>query len=172
MILNNNPGNIRRTQGTPWQGEIVPSPWRAGFVVFDTLEHGYRAVLLLLNNYIAKGFNTIEKIITRWAPPSENNTAAYIDFVSRYTMIPKNFVVQTDSQAARMIAAAISEYEHSGSLTSSDLEALNVAAAKLQGIPTASSSNVTGAQTAGGGTLFGIVTLLLFLAYNYTRSRA
>jgi len=134
VIKNNNPGNIRRVQGSPWQGEIVPQPWAAGFVVFDSLEHGYRALLLLLNSYIAKGFDTIKKIITRWAPPSENNAAAYIQFVSNYTGTPATFPVPPDSETTWQIAAAISEMEHAGTITGTDLAALNAAADKLQGI--------------------------------------
>ena len=31
-----------------------------------------------MKSYFANGYNTIRKIITRWAPPSENDTGNYI----------------------------------------------------------------------------------------------
>lgn len=130
MINRNNPGNIRRVSGKPWVGEIVPSPWVAGFVTFDTLEHGYRAMLKLLNNYLNAGYNTIQKIITRWAPPSENPTAAYIQFISDYTRTPAGVQI-TPGPLVTKIAEAISEFEHYGDLTQSDLYALQAAAASF-----------------------------------------
>lgn len=72
----NNPLNIRFTPATKWQGQLRSE---SGFVVFDTLENGTRAALKLLRNYYVKDrLNTVEKIITKWAPPSENNTENYI----------------------------------------------------------------------------------------------
>lgn len=75
-VRNNNPGNIRSSTAQKWRGEIGSN---RGFVVFDTAINGIRALALLLGNYERKyGLNTVRAIITRWAPPSENNTAAYI----------------------------------------------------------------------------------------------
>jgi len=39
------------------------------------------------------GFNTIDSIIYHWAPPSENNTGAYINEVSRRTGIPHSVLI-------------------------------------------------------------------------------
>lgn len=71
----NNPLNIRFSIMNTWKGQIG---FEKGFCKFDTLEHGFRAALVLLCNYHRKGYDSIEKIVTRWAPPSENNTKAYI----------------------------------------------------------------------------------------------
>lgn len=85
-LRNNNPGNIRH-DGTCWQGERVPSTDRA-FKQFTSMAYGYRAMFKLLTNYARlHGCQTIRKIISRWAPPSENDTAAYIATVSRLTGI-------------------------------------------------------------------------------------
>jgi len=145
MIKNNNPGNIRRVQGQKWQGEIIPSPFVPGFSSFVSLEYGYRALLKLLNNYIGKGFNNIEKIITRWAPPSENNTAAYIDWIEKDTGIGRHRVLFAgDFYTLAKIAKSISEIEHSGNLTASDINGLNTALANINTTTPAPSVNTAG----------------------------
>lgn len=58
-----------------WRGQIGS---HKGFCKFDTMEHGYRAALVLLHNYVKRGHDTIYEIISRWAPESENDTKAYI----------------------------------------------------------------------------------------------
>jgi len=82
-LRNNNPGNIRKS-GDAWQGLSAEQPDSA-FFTFESPEYGIRALVKLLKNYNAKGLNTISKIINRWAPPSENNTKAYINAVVKYT---------------------------------------------------------------------------------------
>lgn len=76
-IRNNNPGNIR--PGDSWVGEAGVNK---GFVVFRELPFGIRALAIDLVNKHLKGYNTIRKVITRYAPESENNTEAYIKAVS------------------------------------------------------------------------------------------
>ena len=46
--------------------------------------YGLRAGFKLIKNYMTKAprATTIRDIITRWAPPSENDTEAYIRFVA------------------------------------------------------------------------------------------
>lgn len=87
-LRNNNPLNIRRTS-TQWQG-LAPVQTDPDFCQFQTLEYGWRAAFrLLTQTYFTKyGLDSIRKIISRWAPSNENNTAAYIAAVSRLTGIP------------------------------------------------------------------------------------
>lgn len=74
-IRNNNPLNIRK--GNSWQGEAHPQTDPA-FEQFVSMEYGLRAAMLLLRTYITKhGCRTVKDIISRWAPPSENNTYIY-----------------------------------------------------------------------------------------------
>ena len=76
---NNNPLNIRRVKGTFWKGEVVSPIRDKEFVEFCSLEHGIRAAFCLLRTYRDKyKLVCIEDIISRWAPPSENDTPAYI----------------------------------------------------------------------------------------------
>ena len=61
----------------------------------------------LLKGYIKKGFNTIEKILNRYAPPSDNNnTEKYIQFVSQRSGIARNAIVKAD-QVADLILAMV-----------------------------------------------------------------
>lgn len=81
---NNNPGNIRLTSDR-WRGQVLPPPDR-GFVTFSEPKWGYRALFVVLEGYMIRhGLVTIRSIIGRYAPPSENATAAYIRSVSRAT---------------------------------------------------------------------------------------
>jgi hypothetical protein len=80
-LRNNNPGNIVLSD-IPWLGKIAGEDAR--FETFQTPEHGLRALSLNLLNYARKyGLQTIEDIIPRWAPATENNTSAYINSVSK-----------------------------------------------------------------------------------------
>ena len=101
-IRNNNPLNIRLSSDK-WQGQINGkgnidgnsslSSERAGgeavFCVFSSMEYGWRATFVILcKTYYGKyKLRTIRDIVTRWAPPKENNTPAYIRHVSDYTGI-------------------------------------------------------------------------------------
>lgn len=92
-IRNNNPLNIRK--GNNWKGEIYPQSDRS-FEQFESMQYGIRAGFIILRRYITgyngltQRFNTIEKIITRWAPATENNTKAYIAQVEKLTGIPRH----------------------------------------------------------------------------------
>lgn len=85
---NNNPLNIRK--GSAWKG-LRKEQTDPAFCQFVTMQYGLRAAFVLLRNYIS-GFNgrmqpnnTIRKIIHRWAPPTENATIKYVDYVSEHT---------------------------------------------------------------------------------------
>ena len=87
-IRNNNPLNIRK--GAGWQG-LATNQSDPSFCVFKSMVYGLRAAHKLLRNYITgcdgrvKPCDTISLIITKWAPPSENATRKYIDFVCKET---------------------------------------------------------------------------------------
>ena len=86
MITNNNPLNIRLSKDR-WQGQVLPSGSGEGaFCQFQTVEWGLRAAFCLLRTYAVKyRLNCVRDIVTRWAPPSENNTASYIRHVCQLT---------------------------------------------------------------------------------------
>jgi len=81
-IRNDNPGNIERTNDT-WMGMSYDQSGDSRFVVFSAPVYGLRALMIVLRNYQKLyDLNTIEQIVTRWAPPHENPTDKYIWHVS------------------------------------------------------------------------------------------
>lgn len=84
-IRNNNPLNLRRTD-IDWKGEkkVVTDQ---EFEEFETMMWGLRAGLRNMKTNFGRGNNTIRKLISVWAPSSENNTENYIDIVSKETGI-------------------------------------------------------------------------------------
>lgn len=104
-IRNNNPGNIDRA-GTSWKGMAPDQSSDSRFIVFSAPEWGIRAMARILRTYMGRGQNTIAKIISTWAPPSENNTTAYIEAVSKEVGLPANALV-TDAYIPAIIAAII-----------------------------------------------------------------
>ena len=77
MIAKNNIFNIRKGPKA-WKGETGA---KNGFVEFETREYGIRAWIVLMHNYRVKHrCATIRAIVTRFAPPSENQTQAYIKY--------------------------------------------------------------------------------------------
>ena len=83
-IRNNNPGNLRRN-GDPWQG-LAERQGDVEFFTFKSAIYGIRALARTLIAYQDKhGLRTIRQIISRWAPPNENNTNAYIRAVAADT---------------------------------------------------------------------------------------
>ena len=80
-IRNNNPGNI--VAGDKWLGRTGTD---GKYVKFKSSVYGIRAIGKIINTYEKRyKINTVKGIITRWAPPSENNTKQYINFVCRET---------------------------------------------------------------------------------------
>lgn len=89
-IRNNNPGNIRKS-ATRWAGAVPDALQKdASFVIFSAPEYGIRAMAKVLNSYLARGVDTVEKIISTWAPATENDTAHYIAAVSQSMNVAAN----------------------------------------------------------------------------------
>ena len=110
MININNPGNIR-ISNTQWQGKISPSH-DAQFETFDTPDNGIRAMAKILITYFDRGLNTIEAIITAWAPPSENDTDTYIDAVSDDSGFDSDQVLTLDASTLEALIPAIIKHEN------------------------------------------------------------
>jgi hypothetical protein len=87
-----NVGNIRPVGGT-------------GFVQHQTYEEGIKAIDDNLKAYGSKhGINTIRGVISRWAPPSDNNdTEAYIRNVSQKTGIKPDEKIDLSNPVIRHI---------------------------------------------------------------------
>ena len=89
-LRNNNPLNIRHS-ADQWQGARAEQTDKS-FVQFESMAYGYRAAWKVLESYW-KHFHgvgqpyTATTIITRWAPPEENDTRAYIGSVLMLTSL-------------------------------------------------------------------------------------
>ena len=93
-IENCNPGNIRHSK-VFYQGEVQPSR-DSSFKQFRSMAWGYRAMFILLDTYRKRyGLNTIRGMISRYAPPSENNTEAYIARVEKSSKIGRHTPLDT-----------------------------------------------------------------------------
>jgi hypothetical protein len=104
-IDNNNPLNIRVTSDQ-WQGLADPRQ-KKGFFNFVNVVWGFRAAAkIILGAYAERGLKTLDAVITQWAPPTENNTAGYIDFVVRKTGLSKNTIITRDNIAIILQAMA------------------------------------------------------------------
>ena len=122
-LRNNNPGNIR-LDGIHWKGEKEPSTDGA-FKQFTSMAWGYRAMFQTLNTYSNKyGLDTIRKMISRWAPPTENDTNAYIKAVSdRSGTPPDSRITTTNRDVMVPIVAAMSAVENGVEAKMADVEA-------------------------------------------------
>jgi len=84
---NNNPGDIEWGPFARLHGatalETPKGSEPARFAYFPTAELGFAALhaLLTATSYYTL---TIEEAINRYAPPSENQTGSYVDFVCRH----------------------------------------------------------------------------------------
>jgi len=94
-IKNNNPLNIRHNTDL-FQGEVRPGTDKS-FKQFSSPAYGYRAAFVTLGTYLSRGKDTIEKIVSSWAPPNENNTAGYINNVERLSGVKRDKVLTADS---------------------------------------------------------------------------
>lgn len=111
-IRNNNPGNIDFLS----QPYAVKEPRtfqvpRPRFAKFDTMDHGLQALAKQIQLYFSRGINTTAKIIHTWAPPTENHTGDYADFVAGKMGVPVNAVISCDVPTVSKLAMAISTYE-------------------------------------------------------------
>ena len=107
-LRNCNPLNIRRVAGTNWKGSLTPAPSPRGegrFVQFESMEYGLRAAFVLLRTYSTKyKLNCVRDIISRWAPPTENDTERYIRNVCQWTGFGGNERL-TENEWPRLVQA-------------------------------------------------------------------
>lgn len=98
---NNNPGNLR------------PPGQSNGFQRFDTPEAGVAAMVRQLDLYRDRNnLNTVQGIISRWAPPNENDTAAYVRSVAGALGVAPDAPIDTrDEQTMRRLVVAMARQE-------------------------------------------------------------
>ena len=89
----NNPFDLR-DEGIPWKGLIGA---KDRFCEFDTIEHGLRAGFRDIHTaWKMDGLNSIRQIVSKYAPPSENDSTAYINAVCKETNLGPDDPLQLD----------------------------------------------------------------------------
>ena len=107
-IRNHNPGNIRRTN-TIWRGMVPDPSGDAEFVVFSEPLWGLRALGRVLRTYYdLYHCRSVATILRRYAPPTENNTNAYIAAVAKTLNIaPDAELPRTPETWVRLMQAIV-----------------------------------------------------------------
>lgn len=106
---NNNPLNLVVSDNA-WKGKLEP---QGRFERFCSMEFGTRAALRNLRTYINRyQRNTIHKIISAWAPATENDTKGYIQAVSRWTGLPANQQLAFDKETMFELFDAMTRMEN------------------------------------------------------------
>jgi len=129
-IRNCNPGNIEYGPFTKSMG-ATGSDGR--FAIFPTMVDGVRALACLLIVYydkpLANRIDTVREIINRWAPSSENDSAAYVAAVCNLCQIgPDDLLNLRDFPTLYWLTVAIGEHENghdafTHSVSDADLDA-------------------------------------------------
>lgn len=97
-IRNNNPGNL------------MPGGREASF---STPQAGIAALASQLGKYGSRGWDTVESIISHYAPPNENNTEAYISSVLRDTGFKRGQRLNlSDPDTLKRLIPAIIKHEN------------------------------------------------------------
>lgn len=130
---NNNPGNLNYAGQA---GAELESPG-GRFARFKTAFDGLRAMSRQLMLYAKRGINSVEGIISTWAPGSENNTGAYIDAISKNLGVdPKAALNLQNPQVMASLMNGIIRHENGRNVYSSEL--VNRAAVAGTGAPSVS----------------------------------
>ena len=108
-VRNNNPGNLTRT-AIPWQGKIGDD---GRFEKFKSYVWGVRASIRDLRTDIEKKkLNTIRKLISSYAPPSENNTLNYINLLSSRTGYGPDMILSATAPVLKKLIQNITIQEN------------------------------------------------------------
>lgn len=124
-MRNNNPGNIIKSEIT-WAGEVECADPK--FECFESKEFGILAMVRLITVYEkAHGINTLSGIVARWAPSTENNTVAYLQWMQSFTKLPLNEPLDlTDHATMFIIVAGICIYENKVPPTETPMELFQI----------------------------------------------
>jgi hypothetical protein len=113
-LRNNNPGNIRKN-ATAWQGLLPPAEQTdPAFFRFASMAYGIRAMVKILYTYQdSHNLRTVRQIIGRWAPPNENDTNGYVQYVAdRMGVAPDTYINVHDEHTVLALVRAIIAMEN------------------------------------------------------------
>lgn len=102
----NNPANIKYYKANNWKGRQVG--FTGKFERFEKVHYCIRALIRILNNYDAQGYNTPSKIVHRYA----SGTDEYIDHICLRTgTLPGTRLDLSDMDLFYTLCSSICEYE-------------------------------------------------------------
>ena len=113
-VRNNNPGNLRQWEGAGTNG---------GFAVFKSASEGIEKMVINLMSYAKHGLNTVDSIISTWAPKTDHNqTQAYINYVAKQLGVKAGDKLNvTDPRVMQALVSSIIHQENGGDPYSSSL---------------------------------------------------
>ena len=145
-IRNNNPGNLNFARQA---GATKEAGANGRFAVFADAQAGLNALSRQLQLYASRGLNSVSQMISQFAPPSENNTKAYIARVSKALGVTKtDSLNMSDPKVVRTMMDAIITVENGYNPYS----AAAVNAAVNKNLPPAPTLNQTTNVTINGVT--------------------
>lgn len=115
-LRNNNPGNLEASPAVQQYPGYVGSDGR--FAVFKTLKDGEKALERLLGGESYRN-RTVAEAMNRYAPPGENNTAAYIGRMQKAGLDPNKRLSDLTADERRRMMATITAVESGGKTVAS-----------------------------------------------------
>jgi len=110
-IQNNNPGNIRKTS-IPWHGKVAGRD--KSFETFDSPVNGIRALAKNTLTHFRRGENTVQKLINKHAPSSENPTASFVSRVANDMKVSKDETINMkDKTVLKAYVKSVIKHENS-----------------------------------------------------------
>ncbi len=174
-VANKNPGNLQKNGNDKWQG-LSKEQNDPSFFQFDSAVYGIRALARTLLAYQDRNScECVSDLISRWAPPMENNTEAYISAVCALTGVGRHACIDLHKYAVlRALTEAIILQENGSPWTRWYTEAEMVKAMVLAGVepekrslmasPQVIGSTIAAAATAAGPVVQQVQTQLQPLA--------
>ena len=169
-LRNNNPGNLR-ISNINWKGKISNNQnTDKAFEQFSTIHYGIRAMITdVANDITIKKLNTLTKLINSYAPPTENDTINYINFVSKQTNLQPNQTINVTPDIISKIVKSKILIENGANVINKnlpDLDFLIKNAIAALNDTTKKRINFKAVAT-GGGLLILMIAGLFFLIKKY-----
>lgn len=120
-LRNHNPGNLRYVASVQWNGQVGDDG--TGYAVFDTDEHGVRALGHQLQTYAGRGLTSVTEIISTYAPSNENDTQAYIADVAQRVGVDPNEPLDVYALLPQLVDAIIHHEQGVQPFTAAQLQA-------------------------------------------------
>lgn len=141
-VRQRNPGNLRPTS-VLWQGEIKATGANPNYCVFEDATYGIRAIAEVMLTYRnVHKLNTLRGIISRWAPPLDDNpTDAYVRAMVDYVGCgPDAMIDVTNPTTMQAVVRGIIREENAGYVYPDDVlnQGLALAGINVVGSPPAS----------------------------------